>query len=664
MSTSLPSHSDCRLADRALWPPVKLYQPLCDARHIRLLRLEAGAVHDDIVFEAFKASLNDFDPNETPQFAALSYAWGTSPADHSISCNGETFWVSRNLCNALRHIRWPDGPRIIWADAICINQSDLAEKNVQVPLMGEIYRRSLTAVWLGVPDESEDGGTVIALLKVLALAGSRTRDEDNNVIDDWERELIQALGDSGVTLQNALSLPWTAIYAFLCRPWFTRVWVNQEIALGHTTTAYVGNETIEVIALELAISTITTLEDMMMSVSHSPDQQELRSAWLDIRAEHRKDLIIAYNTVRSHSLLNRAPMLCRDGRIIRSVARCLARDPRDYIYGMISVLDDPHAHSVDYAKSVTEVYADFAWHCIKTYQNLLIFNDRSAQRGDVREQKSDTAHLLAEIPSWCPDWSSSRYDDARLLVGSGDPEQWTRGDWQASAGRPMRASRASATGVRVQGIQVDTVQTVSVEFPQISTLDPSPRELTQQESDAILDFGTFIVSVMPYVTGESAVDVARSILFLDWCLEDDFPMRSILGQYFPEDILAPSLDSLFSCWMNKYTRGHLTPLPLDISELPAACHGAIADRLMDNAYYCNRGTSLFATSLGYVGTATPDVRAGDLVCVLYGGTVPYVLRPRAAEGGFTFVGDCYVHGIMHGEAVTMQHADERDFLLI
>ena len=61
-----------------------------------------------------------------------------------------------------------------------------------------------------------------------------------------------------------------------------------------------------------------------------------------------------------------------------------------------------------------------------------------------------------------------------------------------------------------------------------------------------------------------------------------------------------------------------------------------------------------------MGTGPPATRPGELVVVLNGGLVPYVLRPTGAattDGNgtrvseFTILGDCYLHGIMHGEAM-------------
>ncbi|KAF4982697.1 hypothetical protein FZEAL_1724 [Fusarium zealandicum] len=77
---------------------------------------------------------------------------------------------------------------------------------------------------------------------------------------------------------------------------------------------------------------------------------------------------------------------------------------------------------------------------------------------------------------------------------------------------------------------------------------------------------------------------------------------------------------------------------------------------------CN-GTRIVRTKTGLIGTATWDVKEGDLVCVLYGGQTPFVLsRDENCPGKYRYVGDCYVHGLMEGEALSMG-LEEQEFVI-
>lgn len=65
--------------------------------------------------------------------------------------------------------------------------------------------------------------------------------------------------------------------------------------------------------------------------------------------------------------------------------------------------------------------------------------------------------------------------------------------------------------------------------------------------------------------------------------------------------------------------------------------------------YAIVGRSFFWSNEEYMGLAPGEARAGDLICVLLGGQVLYVLRPKGE--GFHFIGECYMHGMMSGEAM-------------
>jgi hypothetical protein len=86
---------------------------------------------------------------EKPQYEALSYTWGDPNDLEDIIINGLKIKVRANLYSALRHLRTKE-PRVLWADAICIDQGNFQERTYQVGLMDYIYTRaSCVLVWLG-----------------------------------------------------------------------------------------------------------------------------------------------------------------------------------------------------------------------------------------------------------------------------------------------------------------------------------------------------------------------------------------------------------------------------------------------------------------------------------------------------------------------------------
>jgi hypothetical protein len=87
------------------------------------------------------------------EYAALSYTWGS--ADHSIPIlvNNRVSLITENLYLALLHLRQRN-VTMLWVDALCINQDDLAERGRQVAQMKDVYcRAAMVHIWLGESDE-------------------------------------------------------------------------------------------------------------------------------------------------------------------------------------------------------------------------------------------------------------------------------------------------------------------------------------------------------------------------------------------------------------------------------------------------------------------------------------------------------------------------------
>lgn len=109
------------------------------------------------------------DLDDSPSFTALSYVWGTySPEPHYVLCDNVPIEVTSNCLSALKSLGRKLGTVSIWVDAICINQSDQAEKSRQIPLMGSIYSvATVVYVWLGPGTDRTD--RVMAYLDKIPL---------------------------------------------------------------------------------------------------------------------------------------------------------------------------------------------------------------------------------------------------------------------------------------------------------------------------------------------------------------------------------------------------------------------------------------------------------------------------------------------------------------
>jgi hypothetical protein len=131
---------------------------------IRLIRLEPGDG------KQVACSLEHVSLDNNPDYEAISYCWGKEQPSIPILCDGATLMVTRNLHDALHNFRCQNHNMRLWADAICINQADILEKNEQVPLMGSIYGQAQhVRVWLG-PDEKETPKVAWAITTLSELA--------------------------------------------------------------------------------------------------------------------------------------------------------------------------------------------------------------------------------------------------------------------------------------------------------------------------------------------------------------------------------------------------------------------------------------------------------------------------------------------------------------
>ncbi|PVH83611.1 hypothetical protein DL98DRAFT_454726, partial [Cadophora sp. DSE1049] len=110
------------------------YQPL-KAGQVRLLKLLPGSQPERIRCKLVSGYLES-----KPSYEALSYSWGSSKDQHhDVWIDGVSAPVRDNLYDALLSLRRPCHERVLWVDAICINQSNDKERSSQIPRMGEIY---------------------------------------------------------------------------------------------------------------------------------------------------------------------------------------------------------------------------------------------------------------------------------------------------------------------------------------------------------------------------------------------------------------------------------------------------------------------------------------------------------------------------------------------
>lgn len=192
-----------------------LYQPLDRKQHhFRLLRLHAGRKPQPVVCTLYSEHLK-----RGKDYEALSYVWGDPNVVKDILVNGQPLPVTENLNKALHRLRRPKESRILWIDAICINQKDNLEKGHQVDLMSRIYTfASGVVIWLeDVPSEDE-------MSAISAFNSFRDRTD-------------QLAKVPGTPSHKSIYCCYERI---MSSPWFTRSWTVQEALLARKLTVMLG----------------------------------------------------------------------------------------------------------------------------------------------------------------------------------------------------------------------------------------------------------------------------------------------------------------------------------------------------------------------------------------------------------------------------------------
>jgi len=125
--------------DSGAFPPSHPYHSRLRNGEIRLLHLYPGRETQPLTGRLQVVRLS-----QTPSFEALSYEWGLPDKSKQFSTTdgGFIIHITASLYQALRDLcpEMTQGPRILWADSICINQEDIEERQDQVAIMGDIYR--------------------------------------------------------------------------------------------------------------------------------------------------------------------------------------------------------------------------------------------------------------------------------------------------------------------------------------------------------------------------------------------------------------------------------------------------------------------------------------------------------------------------------------------
>jgi hypothetical protein len=565
-----------------------------ESKEIRLMTLKAGSTRDPIfvILENVPFVTDGMLQQQISEFEALSYTWGSpeNPARIAVSSKKSgtgSLAITQNLAEALPFLRHHDKDRLLWIDAICVNQGDLDERSSQVVRMGDIYSHAtLVLVWLG--PENDDSGRALALLDSLS----------DKITVDWG--LYQVLLRSvehqqWADLKKPLpfsEIDWLAISHLYSRPWFDRLWVQQEIRLSKSALLICGRSTLAWNLFRDAVYVCST------KASSSEHNLVLQQDWCYDSYAKLHDMVKDCNP--GYVGLHKWP------RLLYQTRKCQSSDPKDQIFAVLSLSNAREQKmwkfEPDYNKSVAQIYIEASTTYLQSLQDL----DMLRYCGVGRMQRQ------LDLPSWVVDCAA--------LKSSPKPLR----SWDAHGGTMCKIQFESSNVLHVEGLLVDSVKTsISFTFHTASCYDEIARGI-QRVSLGIL----------------SQEDISSSLNLIS---------RAVLAGRF-QDSYEPPL--LFLPTQHEAQESLEKTLRCTVAEAKLPISGLVNEKVLIEAAENCSFRSLMRLDNGKIGLAPAATKPGDCVVVLLGCSNPLVLRPVGeAHDSFQIVGECYVDSIMAGETV-------------
>lgn len=632
-----------RVLTASLRPLTFVYEPLLSSRHIRLITLYPGPWSSDLRCRVQQINLDDPD-GSNPIHEALSYTWGDPNPSHTLFCNDGSFKIGNNLHSALLHLRSEQSPRVLWIDAICINQNDVPERNAQVRLMSEIYYEAgRVVIWLGESDETTLDG--ISMLQGLERRLTEGRSHKPSKFDFEEPDFEM---DETWNTESELSLPLRNI---LQRPWFSRMWVLQESSLARAAMVLCGHHVI----------TWETLFNACFYLNIAPRTEK----FIDTSIVDTMNFVWAQQSKFGEHDSFRYHLLDRSGYAgllhLLSLTNQSAEstDARDKVYALLGLSREGLNGELapDYSLSFREAY-------IKTAKTLIRLTG-SIKILSLAEHKKSLDDVV--LPSWVPDWRRR----GETLLETKSPLGFDPGFdafYSAAGTTPAITNEVPLPDPDVfsaAGFRLSTISKVWSVPPALQLLERVPCKLGQgwkcivacpefleDGSEPEQDLAKTHHQYYTFPGGEEAkvetiAEAYGSTLCADlWYFSpriNDLYRRVYFPTMYPrlqqvtrEDVADPE-------WMKAI-------------EFAAG---------FDWIRHVNRmmvKRKAFRTIDGMMGICPETAQAGDEVVILPGGDVPLILRHiksserelnRRVESSekWSLIGESYVHGIMDGEAL-------------
>lgn len=540
--------------------------------------------------------------HDAPPFFALSYVWGIEKPTERFNIDQSVLTITPSLSILLHQLEARRDVRFIWIDQICINQQDDVEKAIQVKMMRDIYVSALKVlVWLGPSTK----GSHLAMDNIAPL------DEATGVLP----QSLFTKHRMRTRLPGKDDPFWPALVDLYARPWYNRLWVQQEAILAKDIEVLCGNKS-------LPWAPFASFATKMFEYSPDALARAFDAQW------HGCSNIIAQAQMQGYTYIRDIDTMrsseangCKPpfGTYLSLGQKCKVTNPLDRVYGLLGLLASEELVRYIDIRYDWEPWQGYLYFCkayIERDPALALFS----MAGCVSKPK--------ELPSWCPNFDSQPNVYSLYCNYPGFCAGFEPGGPRRSQ---VRTSAASNT-ITVPGFRLDRVKAVTKAanplYDSITQWE-GPTGLAAKHNQYHLECLKLSREVYPAVTTNpqalfrtlaaghltnhealAAIDLSPIYLrLLDWCF------ASASGGAMPEISVRDSIE------MNE-------------------CLLALSMQAFRR---------FFITENGRMGIGPGSVEKGDHVCVFYSAGPLYLLRYVDADASAELVGDAYVDGLMELE---------------
>ncbi|KAK3313959.1 heterokaryon incompatibility protein-domain-containing protein [Apodospora peruviana] len=629
-----------------------VYERLRRAGQIRLLCLQPGTLDNDIHFTLVSVNLH-----ENPEYEAISYCWGDPTDVKTVYCNGKTIQVTTSLYTALRRFRKPDEERTLWADAVCINQKDNAEKTEQVKLMHRIYSQpSHILIWLGDDMTGLDGlkESIQGALEVLPPSS-----EDTEFLQRVSKEMFREASRLRKEKKpNFNDHNWAPINYVFCRPWFNRRWIIQEVAMApeHVPRTCICGE-IEFSWTDLAdIAYRIGSHGLGSSIAGLSVINYYSPTMWSFFLENGRPFLSLTSTFMA-MLIKRYQGTSNLVDAITATATFKATDGRDHLYSLLNLTPFNSDLQPDYTVTPSQACMRFALATLRKDKNLRVLSlapHTFVGVGDV------VANRLPGLPSWVPDLTCQggvnpmvSYTIRKQLFHAGGPDVF--------ADVSKDNTRLHLRGCIVDTIAAVTTANIDVPFPSEEDILPKTHISARVKMR--------VRNWLRECRDLAAFPKSWTDRLHDDNFRKEFAETVLCGMTGMRDALPPDLLPYVEMYMgyvfDYFEEGYKLTEELREAMLT---YGALIESSTTGMVEARR---FCRTEGGRLGQVRKEAQVGDSVCVIFGAEVPYVIRPIEAEdhGGegvrcYRLIGDAFVHGVMQGEALVDEKYETVDITLV